>query len=40
MGRCCKEHEVIKMNELKGWPFKPFDGLDGEGPGPGSGIPC
>jgi hypothetical protein len=31
------------MKELKGWPFKPFDGdigIEGEGPGPGDGSPC
>ena len=39
MGRCWKLYEVIKMNELKGWPFKPMDGPDGEGPGPGGGMP-
>jgi hypothetical protein len=25
MGRYCKKYEVIKMNELKGWPFQPMD---------------
>jgi len=30
------------MRELKGWPFKPLDGdvgTNGEGPGPGGGMP-
>ena len=41
MDRCCKKHEVIKMNKLNGWPFEPFrrdfvffSGI-GDGPGPG-----
>ena len=34
-----KNVEVIKMNELKGWPFEPLDGIDGGGPGSGPGIP-
>ena len=33
-----KKVEVIKMNGLKGWPFKPIDGLNG-GPGSGPGMP-
>jgi len=35
-------HEVIKMKELKGWPFEPLDGDVeplGEGSGGGPGMP-
>ncbi len=38
------EHEVIKMKELKGWPFETLgddvEPLEEEGPGGGPGKPC
>ena len=37
------KHEVIKMKELKGWPFEPLGDPDadlcGEGEGAGPGLP-
>ncbi len=38
------KHEVIKMKELKSWPFETLgddvEPLEEEGPGAGPGLPC
>jgi hypothetical protein len=39
MDKCRKYHEVIKLIELKDWPFEPISTLNGGGPGGGPGIP-